>query len=295
MKIRKFVETDLPTVVNLLNKIGSIHGLYEFIPYTQARFLSEMKEGNAIVLVAEDNEIEGFVALSRRFREEIRQLCVRPVPSRKRIEDLLVAEIEKEVEGEEINLMISSRSARIGDFVRRGYEVEGGLYHMVARLNSLCPIPLVPEGYVLRNFASDEENALIKAVNAAFERERIQKGVIEQWIAEGKILDETWIHVADFKGKIVSAVVARSDVEYNRYFGARRGYFGPVATLPSHTRKGLATALARRAMNFLFNKGMDSVALYISETNIASVSMFRKLGFKTKHRWKFLHKDLQKH
>ena len=295
MKIRKFVETDLSIVVKLLNKIGPIHGLYEFIPYTQAMLLSEIKENNATVLVAENNEIEGFVTLSRRFREEIRQLCVRFGPKRKRIEDLLIAEIEKEVKGEEVGLMASSRNARIADFVGRGYEVEGGLYHMLAKLNCLCPVPSVPKGYVLRNLASDEENALIKTVNTAFERERIQKGVIEKWKTEGKILDETWIHVADFKGKIVSVVVARLEVDYNRYFGAMRGYLGPVATLPSHTRKGLATALARRAMNFLFNKGMDSVALYISENNIASVSMFKKLGFKVKHRWKFLHKNLQKH
>jgi len=293
MKIRKFVETDLPTIVKLLNKIGPVHGLYEFILYTQARFLSEIKEDNEIVLVAEDNEIEGFVALSRHFREEIRQLCVKLGPKRKRTEDLLVAEIEKEVKGEEISLMANSKSAKVADFVRRGYEVEGGLFHMFAKLNCLYPVPPMPEGYALRNLASDEEYALIKAVNTAFGRKRIQKGVIEQWKAEGKILDETWVHVAELKGEIVSVVVARSDVEYNRCFGARRGYLGPVATLPSHTRKGLATALARWAMNFLFNKGMDSVALYVSEANIASVSMFKKLGFKVKHRWKFLHKNLK--
>jgi len=293
MEIRRFVETDLPTVIKLLNKIGPVYGLYEFIPYTQARFLSEMKEDNATVLVAEDNEIEGFVALSRRFREEIRHLCVKFGSKRKKTKDLLVAEIEKEVKGEEISLMVNSKSARIADFVRRGYEVEGGLYHMLTKLNCLCPVPPVPEDYVLRNLASDEENALIKVVNTAFERERIQKGVIEKWKTEGKILDETWIHVADLKGKIVSVVVARLEVDYNRYFGARRGYLGPVATLPSHTRRGLATALARRAINFLFDKGMDSVSLYTSEANIASISMFKKLGFKVKHRWKFLHKNLQ--
>jgi ribosomal protein S18 acetylase RimI-like enzyme len=295
MKIRKFVKTDLPTVVKLLNKIGPTRGLYEFIPYSQKEFLSEIKENNATVLVAEDNEIEGFVTLSRGFREEIQQLCVRLGPKRKRFEDLLIAEIEKEVKGKEISLMVSSRSAKVADFVRRGYEVEGGLYHLIIRLNCVCPVPPLPEGYVLRNLTSDEEDALIKAVNSAFRRERIQKGVIEQWKVEGKILNETWIHVADLKGKIVSVVVARSEIDYNRYFGARRGYFGPVATLPSHTRKGLATTLIRWAMNFLFTKGMDFVALYINEANIASLSMFRKIGFKVRHRWKFLHKHLQKH
>jgi len=47
-------------------------------------------------------------------------------------------------------------------------------------------------------------------------------------------------------------------------------------------------------MNFLFDNRMDSVVLYTGETNIATVTMFRKLGFKVKHRWKFLHKNLQR-
>ena len=96
--------------------------------------------------------------------------------------------------------------------------------------------------------------------------------------------------LADFEGKIVSVVVSRRDLEYNRYFKAKRGYLGPAGTLPEFRGKGLASALTRRAMNFLYEKGMDSVALYTSENNAASIALLRKLGFKIRHNWKFLYK-----
>ena len=68
---------------------------------------------------------------------------------------------------------------------------------------------------------------------------------------------------------------------------------GPAATLPEFRSKGLASALTRRAMNFLFSKGLDSVGLYTEETNEASINLLRRLGFKIMHHWKFLVKYLR--
>jgi RimJ/RimL family protein N-acetyltransferase len=47
-------------------------------------------------------------------------------------------------------------------------------------------------------------------------------------------------------------------------------------------------------MNFLYEKGMDSVALYTSEENIPSITLLQKLGFNVGHRWKFMRKKLAK-
>jgi hypothetical protein len=43
-------------------------------------------------------------------------------------------------------------------------------------------------------------------------------------------------------------------------------------------------------MNFLFEKGMDSVCLYTSELNIPSVALLGKLNFEVAHNWKFMRK-----
>jgi RimJ/RimL family protein N-acetyltransferase len=45
-------------------------------------------------------------------------------------------------------------------------------------------------------------------------------------------------------------------------------------------------------MNFLFEKGMNSAALYTSEQNVASVTLLQKIGFKIGHHWKFMRKNL---
>jgi ribosomal protein S18 acetylase RimI-like enzyme len=86
--------------------------------------------------------------------------------------------------------------------------------------------------------------------------------------------------------------VAKRDANYNRFFRGNRGYFGPAATIPECRGKNLASALTRRAMNFLFNKGMNSVALYTSEQNVASLALLQKLGFRIGHHWKFMRKEL---
>ncbi|MGQ9539263.1 MAG: hypothetical protein ACUVTE_06780 [Candidatus Bathycorpusculaceae bacterium] len=56
----------------------------------------------------------------------------------------------------------------------------------------------------------------------------------------------------------------------------------------------VASALTRHAMNFLYEKEMDSVGLYTVEQNTPSVMLLRKLGFKVGHHWKFMRKILMK-
>jgi len=84
--------------------------------------------------------------------------------------------------------------------------------------------------------------------------------------------------------------VAKPDVGYNRFFNAQRGYLGPAATLREHQGRNLASALTVRAMNSLFEQGMDSVCLYTIETNVPAITLLRKIGFEIGHNWKFIHK-----
>lgn len=295
MRIRRYVEPDLPKLIKLSNKIGPVWGRYEFIPYTQEKFLLEMHEGDAAVLVAEDDQVEGLVMLYRGVHgEEIRLLCARRGPTQKEIEDSLALEVEKEVRSERLFAVVDSESPRIRDFIRRGYEIYGGLYQMVAQLFRWRPIPPVPQGYTLRSLASNEEEALIKVVNTAFKGKRLQPGALERWKSEDPTFTEEWVHVAESNGEAVSVIVLRPDSKFNQHYGAKRGYLGPIATLPTHTRKGLANALTHRAMNFLHKKGMDAVSLNTTENNFAAVNLFKNLGFKITHYWKFLQKSFLK-
>ncbi|MEM3442608.1 MAG: GNAT family N-acetyltransferase, partial [Candidatus Bathyarchaeia archaeon] len=196
--------------------------------------------------------------------------------------------------GEKIFTSVDAGSPKIQEWMERGYVPEGGMLHMVARLDGVKPLPKVPEGTIIRSLNPNEEAQFVQAVNAGFGWERVEIGTIERWKRESPPFNEKWIHVAEFKNKIVSVVVSKPDTKYNEFFGGKRGYLGPAATLPEFRGQNLASALTQRAMNFLFEKGMNCVALYTAEKNIPSVTLLRKLGFEVGHHWKFMTKTFRR-
>jgi len=292
VQFRSFTDKDLKSLVTLLNE--SYKEAYEFIPYTEEKLRSWILEGNLIILVAEQNEkVAGCVAYrSGHWGEEIEWLAINESPNRKFIENTLVKKIEECVKGETVFTVVDAGSPKINEWIERGYKPEGGLYLMVARLDRFKRLPKVPEDIIIRSLKPEEEKEFIETVNAGFGWERLKVGIIQKWKSECPPFSEEWIHVAELNNKIVSIVASRPDIEYNEFFNSKRGYLGPAATLSEHQGKHLASVLTCRAMNFLFEKGMNSVALYTSEQNIPSLTLLRKLGFKVGHHWKFMRKNL---
>lgn len=292
--IRSFSEKDLPVLVKLLN--DTYKEAHEFAPYTLDDISSQIREGNFTILVSEQNgKVVGVVAYrSSHWGEEITWLTVAKKPEHKIIANKLVSEIEKHVKGETVFTVVDEESPQIKDWMTRGYKIEGGLYHMMTRLDSVKPLLKIPEGITMRSLKPNEEKEFVDVVNAGFGWERVQQGIIERWKNEHVVFDEKWIHVAEYESRIISIVVAKPDTEYNRFFGAKRGYLGPATTRPEHRGKNLASALTRRAMNFLIEKGFDSAALYTAEQNLPSVTLLKKLGFEIGHHWKFMRKSLLK-
>jgi ribosomal protein S18 acetylase RimI-like enzyme len=291
IRIRSFNSKDTPILVKLLNE--KYKGSYEFVPYTEDGLLSRIKEDNLTVLVAEeDGEVLGSAAYADgHWGEEIEWLAISKVPNQKFVKDALVSEIEKQVKGETVFTVVDAESQEMEEWIERGYRAEGGLYHMIARLEGLKPLPKIPEGTILRSLKPNEEERFVEAVNAGFGSERVTMGSIGRWKSEFPPFNEEWIHVAEFGNKIVSVVVSRPDTKYNNFFNGKRGYLGPAATLLEHRGKNLASALTCRAMNFLYEKGMDSVALYTSEEKIPSITLLQKLGFNVGYHWKFMRKN----
>lgn len=130
-------------------------------------------------------------------------------------------------------------------------------------------------------------------MNAGFGWERLKMGIIQEWKDDCPPFTEEWVHVAESINKLVSVVASRPDANYNKNFKGKRGYLGPAATLPEFRGKKLASILTLRAMNLLFEKGLDCVALYTAEQNVASTTLLKKLGFEIGHHWKFMRKNLE--
>lgn len=264
------------------------------MPLTEDEVRERIQEGKFRNLVVEENsEVVGSATYNDGFwGEEIRWLVVRDRPDRKLVENLLVDHAEKFVHGESIFTSVDVGSPKINDWIQRGYAPEGGMYQMVAKLDTLRPIPKVPDGIAIRSMKPGEEKHVVETVNAVFGRERLELDFVENGKAEFPPFDEEWVHLAELQGRILSVVVAWPALKFNKFFGAKRGYLGPAATVAEYRGKKLASALTVRAMNFLLEKGMDTVVLHTSERNIPSVALLRNMGFEIGHHRRFLRKNL---
>lgn len=294
MQIRNFTEKDLPVLVRLLNE--TYGDTYEFIPYTEERLRSWLQEGTLKILIVEENSrfLGSGAYHDGHWGEEYEWLKVLEHPNRKIIEGDLLKELEKNVKGEMVFTSVDAGSPEIAEWLDRGFIVEGGLQHMIASFDRVKPLPTIPEGIILRSLKPDEEKEFVEMMNIGFDRQRLEEGVIQLWKNETPVFNEEWVHVAEANDRIVSAVVSKPDKRYNEFFKGNRGYLGPAATLLEFRGKNLASALTQRAMNFLFEKGMKSVALYTSEQNVASIALLQKLGFTIGHHWKFMRKHFKR-
>ncbi len=292
--IREFICKDLPIVVKLINE--DAEGSYEFYPYDEDRFGFWVQGGKLKILIAEEQgHACGSVAYDDGYwGEEIQWLITPEQRNRKLVEETLLKEAERFVKRGTVFTAVDADSPKIANWMHYGYKLEGGLYHMTAALNSIKPLLPIPDGITLRSLKHGEEKELVESVNIGFGTERLKVGDLDKWKNESPPFSEDWVQIAEANSEIVSVVVAKPDAWFNKSFNARRGYLGPASTIPEYRSKNLASALTVLAMNFLLEKGMDAVALYTSEQNVASISLLQKIGFKTGHHWRFMRKNFEK-
>jgi ribosomal protein S18 acetylase RimI-like enzyme len=296
IQISELTNKHLPIAVRLLNE--EYRNSYEFIPFDEERILSQIRQRGLKVLVAEENgDVLGLIGTHTHAEEHLEEhvswLAACEGHNQRAVENILVNEIEKDAKGGTVMTMIDEGSPRINDWINRGYALHPGFQRMSATLDGLKPIPELAEGAKLRSLRPDEEEKLVTAINAGFGWQRLELGVLETWKSEDPPFSEEWVQVAEIGQRIVSAVVAKPDTDYVEYLHLKRGHLGPAATLPEFRNKHLASALTARAMNFLFEKGMDSVRLGTSEQNVSSIALLRSLGFQVDIVRTILRKDLK--
>lgn len=293
VKIRFLEEKELAAFIKLLNE--SRLDSFEYMPLTEEDARRRIEHGRSQVLIAEEaGRIVGSMTYSDGYwGEEIRWLVVRAASDQRLVEDLLVSEAEKLVRGETVFTSVDLGSPETVEWARRGYSLDGGLYQMIARLGGSRAIPAVPEGILLRSMRPGEEKSVVEIVNAVFGWKRLEPNFVEKGKVESAPFTEEWVFLAESEGRILSVVVAWPAVKFNQFFGAKRGYLGPAATVPEYQSKKLASALTVRAMNFLYEKGMNTAVLHTSEQNVPSVTLLKTIGFEVGHHIKFLRKKVE--
>jgi len=293
MKLRPHCENDLPQLMSLLNE--AYREEYEFIPYTDESLQAELKAASSVLLATEEQDgIVGLAYLRQDWYGETVTLCARPGPEQEEIEDVLLSTIAPENKTGHVTAGIDAlEQKRIAFFSARGYLIESSLYQMVAELDRSRSLPQIPKGYLIRSLKPDEEEALIRLANAAYDGERLRPGVLAKWEAKDPDFSTDWVQVVEYEGELVAMVRGCSDREYNERYHANRGYLGPAATLAPHRGKGLSRALTVSAMNLLHEHGMKTVCLYTWEGNPAALELIRHLDFRLGHEWKILGKTVR--
>jgi len=292
MKLRPYCENNVPEIVSLLNE--AYRESYEFIPNTEETVRARLAGASSVLLTADEQDrIVGLAYLRQDWYGETVTLCARPGPKKDEIGDLLLARIEPENKTGDVSTSIDTMDGeRFTFFAARGYEPESSLYQMLADLERSLPLPPPPDGYVIRSLRPDEEEALIRLANTAYEGERLRPGILARWSAEDPIFGVDLVHVAEYGGELVALVAGRSDRDYNQYYHARRGYLGPAATLSAHRGRGLSKVLTAQAMHSLRERAMRTVCLHTWEGNRPAVKLTEDLGFRVGHAYRILHKTL---
>jgi ribosomal protein S18 acetylase RimI-like enzyme len=296
IQISELANKDLSIITKLLNE--EYRRSYEFIPFSEERILSEIRKRSLKVRVAKENDkVIGVIGThthaEEHLEEHISWLAARGGQNQRFIENILVNEIEKNAKGGIVLTMIDEGGPKIDDWIERGYVLCPGFLRMSAKLDCLKPIPKLAESIKLRSLRPGEEEKLVAVTNAGFGWQRLEPGILEIWKSEDPPFSEDWVQVAEIDKRIVSVVVAKPDTDYVTYLHFKRGHLGPAATLHEFRNKHIASALTAKAMNFLLEKGMDSVRLGTSEENISSISLLRNLGFQVDIVRKALRKELK--
>jgi ribosomal-protein-alanine N-acetyltransferase len=86
--------------------------------------------------------------------------------------------------------------------------------------------------------------------------------------------------VAEVDGKIVGYVMCRIEPNSASLASIRRGHVVSIAVLPEHRRKGIGSALMRKAMRGMLEYGASDCYLEVRVSNSRAINMYKKLGFR---------------
>jgi len=92
---------------------------------------------------------------------------------------------------------------------------------------------------------------------------------------------ETFI-VAEEDGEVVGYIMCRIETgtpSFKLLGIARKGHVISIAVLPEHQREGIGYALMQEAMEAMMNYKARECYLEVRASNVAAVSLYRKMGF----------------
>lgn len=117
-------------------------------------------------------------------------------------------------------------------------------------------------------------------------RDMADTDVDEVYEIEKEIFSEPWTKssfldsISDPSNHYLVAIVDGRVVGYCGYWGvAGEGYIYNVAVRTSHMRRGIGLMMLEELITQAVRRGITSMTLEVRKSNVAAISLYKKLGF----------------
>ena len=301
-KIRQFRWDDARQVTGLFNTINGIVGTekefsHELMSQTLAHpscrpevncFVAESPEGQLVgyALVSPEIPIGRAVGSGGVLEEHQSSGVGRSLLGRisEHVENLGVAvfHIQASLDSQHARHMLASESfAHVKDYWQMRWE------------NGTLPAISLPNGYGLRTFELDQDEAELTSIqNAAFgEHWGFNPNTVEEIAARVRMnstAPDGIIFISNGESLAGFNWTLRNENENGSV-----GFVAMTGVHPNYRGKGLGTAVVVTGMEYLREQGVDGIELEVDSTNTPAVELYRKLGFKPVHHTVWYEKQIR--
>lgn len=178
--------------------------------------------------------------------------------------------------------ILESDTRKRGFLERNGFEQQEETSLLFAlRLDETLPQPVLPPGFIIRPMAGETElEGYVTLHRAAFGTENMTLEYRRSIMSAPDYLAELDLVAVAPDGRLAAFCVCQVFPDDSpRAGGVREGWTDPIGTAPDFQRLGLAKALMLAGMHLLKERGIDTVLLGTSSTNVAMQRTAESLGF----------------
>lgn len=142
-----------------------------------------------------------------------------------------------------------------------------------ADLNDLPALPLLPPGYLLRDYRPEDITALAAIMQTGFADAQWTPDRLRRVLVEAT--EPKRIFIADYAGQPVASASARMRSELH----PGSGYIHWVATAPSHRGQGLGLLVTLACLYAFRDYGLRDAVLETDDHRLPAIRIYQRLGF----------------
>jgi mycothiol synthase len=170
---------------------------------------------------------------------------------------------------------------RIALLEHHGFTRQEGLALELERdLTQPIPVPEIPQGFIIRSLAGDEEGAWVALHRAAFGTQNMTLRYRQAMTLAPGYDPQLDLVAAAPDGRLAAYVFGSISAEENEQTGLKIGYTDPVGTHPDYQRRGLSHALLLECLRRLRERGMEIARLGTGSWNSAMQRAAQSTGFR---------------